>query len=289
MLRVTPTYTHDRFFVQGQAELVGNMCQVASSINTVCNEGTFTTDDLWIRFGQWNSWDVKVGRFEGWEVYHLGMGMDRYSFERAGAGMFGVDTNTTPRLEAPTLYGANFMQDRPTEGLAAGYAALHLYPGDHLRIELLAKLSTDNALNDNATGDLPSTTLGGRPTIIYDLGWLKFKIAGEYQKRTPITQGIMPGMTPGGKVDAVVERDQKGAGASLQFVLAPVVEFGVNGAIATQLLKNGFGQKTPEGSFKTISVGGFANFRLAELVLFGVGVNWTSQTDEFLATGQHGQ
>ncbi|MES1166278.1 MAG: hypothetical protein ABUR63_10995, partial [Verrucomicrobiota bacterium] len=77
--------------------------------------------------------------------------------------------------------------------------------------------------------------------------------------------------------------DQKGAGASLQFVLAPVVEFGVNGAIATQLLKGGFGQKTPEGSFKTISVGGFANFRLTDLMLLGLGINYTSQTDDYLA------
>jgi len=284
VLRVTPTYTHDRFFLQGQAELVGNMCQVASPTNVVCNEGTFSTDDLWIRFGSWNSWDIKVGRFEGWEVYHLGMGMDQYSFERLGAGMFNIDTNTNPKLDAPVLYGVSFMHDRPAEGLAAGYAALHLYPGDHLRIELLAKLATDNVINDNSTADLPSTTLGARPVIIYDLGWLKFKVGAEYQKRTPLTQGIMPGV-PGGKVDAVAERDQKGAGASLQFVFSPFVEFGVNGAIGSQLLKSGFGSKVPEGSFSTRSVGGFANFRLTDLTLLGVGVNFTSQTDDFLAMG----
>ena len=90
VLRVTPTYVRGRFFVQGQAELVGNLCQTASAANTVCNAGTFTTDDLWIRVGQWNLWDLKVGRFEGWEVYHLGMGMDPYTFERMGAGMFGA-------------------------------------------------------------------------------------------------------------------------------------------------------------------------------------------------------
>jgi hypothetical protein len=282
VLRVTPTYTADRFFVQGQAELVGNLCQTASVVNVSCNEGTFTTDDLWIRVGQWNRWDLKVGRFEGWEVYHLGMGMDPYTFERMGAGMFGVDSNTTPKLEAPTLYGVNFMHDRPAEGLAAGYVALHLYPSEHLRFELLGKLSTDNVLNDNSTGDVASTTLGGRPTAILDLGWLKFKIGGEYQKRTPITQGIMPG-TPGGKIDAVAERDQRGASASLQFVFAPVVEFGVNAAIGSQLLKSGFGIKVPEGSFTTRSLGGFANIRFTDLLLFGVGVNWTTQTDDFLA------
>ena len=59
VLRATPAYVHDRLFVQGDVGLVGNLCQAA---NSVClNAGTFTTDDLWIRFGEWNRWDVKVG------------------------------------------------------------------------------------------------------------------------------------------------------------------------------------------------------------------------------------
>lgn len=81
-LRVTPAYVHGRFFIQGQVELVGNLCQTANVTNVVCNAGTFTTDDLWIRVGEWNRWDLKLGRFEAWEVYHLGMGMDPYTFER---------------------------------------------------------------------------------------------------------------------------------------------------------------------------------------------------------------
>jgi hypothetical protein len=284
LLRLTPAYVRGRFFLQGQVELVGNTCQAA---NNVClNTGTFSTDDLWVRLGEWNRWDVKVGRFEAWEVYHLGMGMDPYSLERLGAGMFGVDTLTTPRLEAPSFYGVNYLHDRPSEGLAVGYAALHLYPSDWFRLELLAKLGNDNYRVDNSTGTTPFNYIGGRPTAVVDVGWLKLKVAGEYEQRTPTTQTVQPG-TPPEKKDPVARRVQKGVGASLQFVVDPVIEFGVNAALGNQHDTNPFGMEVPENSFTTKSVGSFANVRLADLWLAGIGINWTTQTDLFLATGSN--
>ena len=96
LLRLTPAYVSGRMFAQAQVDLVGNLCQVMTPI--CLSAGTFTTDDLFIRFGAWNAWDVKVGRFRAWEVYHTGMGMELYTLERLGAGMFGVDTFTTPKL-----------------------------------------------------------------------------------------------------------------------------------------------------------------------------------------------
>jgi len=278
LLRLTPAYVRGRFFLQSQLELVGNVCQ---SANNVClNTGTFTTDDLWIRLGEWNRWDVKVGRFEGWEVYHLGMGMDVNTVERLGAGMFGVDPLTTPRLEAPTLYGVNYLHDRPSEGFGLGYAAVHLYPTDSFRLEVLAKLGTDNFRADNSTGTTPFNYVGGRPTAIFDLGWLKFKVGGEYQQRTPTTQTVEPGLPPH-KKDAVAKHTQKGVGASLQFVFDPIVEFGFNAAIGVQRDTDPFARQVPENSFTTKSVGGFANVRLADLWLAGIGLDWTTQTDLF--------
>ena len=64
-------------------------------------------------------------------------------------------------------------------------------------------------------------------TPIFDVGWFKLRIAGEYQQRTPTTQTIEPGM-PGQKKDAVAKRVQKGVGASFQFMIDPVIEFGAN-------------------------------------------------------------
>jgi hypothetical protein len=282
VLRATPAYVNDGFFIQAQVELVGNVCQAA---NNVClNTGTFTTDDLWIRIGRWNSWDLKVGRFEAWEIYHVGMAMDPYTLERLGAGMFGVTSLADPAFEAPTFYGVTYLHDRPTDGLAVGYAAVHLYPTDFLRFELLGKLGSDNFRADNSTGGTPTNYLGARPVAILDFGWLKFKVGAEYQKITPTTQNIQPG-TPGMKVDAVAERKQKGLGATLQFVIDPIIEFGVSGAIGTQKDQNAFAQEVPQNSFTTTSVGGFVDFRLADLWLAGLGVNWTAQTDKFVAAG----
>jgi hypothetical protein len=284
LLRVTPAYVHDGFFIQGQAELVGNLCQTANVANTVCNNGTFTTDDLWIRVGQWNLWDVKVGRFEGWEVYHLGMGLDPNTLERMGAGMFGTNNPTT--LEAPSFYGVNTLHDRPTDGLGVAYAALHAYPLEYLRFELLGKLGIDNYRGDRSTGDPSSTYFGGRPTAILDLGWLKFKIGAEYQKRTPVTQTLDGGQ----KKDPVEELVRKGAGASVQFVIDPGVEFGLNAAIGKQSYTTATANviATPEDwgkSYTTKSLGGFANLRFADGWLAGWGANWTTQLDAYLATG----
>ena len=286
VLRVTPAYVHDRFFIQGQAELVGNLCQTASTTNTVCNTGTFTTDDLWIRVGEWNRWDVKVGRFEGWEVYHLGMGMESYTFERLGAGMFGtvsVLNPPNPALEVPSLYAVNYLHDRPTNGLAVGAAALHLYFTDFLRFELLAKLGADNYQKNSATGTKESYTyLGGRPTAILDMGWFKFKIGAEYQKGKPVMQPVDV------KKDPVESLVQKGIGGSVQFILDPTVECGLNAAIGRQdRLDTMANENPPQDSYTTKSVGGFANLRVADGWLVGIGANWTTQLDEFLKTGSN--
>ena len=285
LLRVTPAYVHGGFFIQAQAELVGNLCQTASVVNTVCNNGTFTTDDLWIGFGQRYLWDVKVGRFEGWEVYHVGMGLDTNTLERMGAGMFGVDSGTG--LEAPSFYGVNYLHDRPTDGLAVEHAALHVYPLENLRFELLAKLGTDNYRSDQTTGNTPSTYLGGRPTAIFDIGWFKFKLGAEYQERTPVLQTLD---ASGQKKDPVEKLVQKGAGASVQFVIDPMVEFGLNAAIGKQSYTDTTGGNfaKPEDlrrSYTNKSLGGFANLRLADGWLAGVGANWTTQLDEYMATG----
>jgi hypothetical protein len=289
VLRVTPAYVHGNLFVQGQAELVGNLCQTASILNTVCNTGTFTTDDLWIRVGQWNLWDVKVGRFEGWEIYHLGMGLDRYTLERMGARMFGADSPASPRLEAPAYYGVSYLQDRPTDGLAVGYAALHAYLLENLRVELLGKLGTDNYVSDNSTGDTPSSYLGGRFAAIFDMGWFKVKAGGEYQKRTPTTQLI--DVQTAGKKDPVEKLIQKGAGASALFVFDPIIEFGLSAAIGKQSYTdasgNAFGSaETLARSYTTKSVGGFANVRWWGW-LVGAGANWTTQEDGYRADGSN--
>jgi hypothetical protein len=284
LLRVTPAYVSGRLFVQGQVELVGNLCQAEANAAQTCNyAGTFTTDDLWIRVGQFNLWDLKVGRFEGWEVYHLGMGMDPNTYERVGATMSGLQSEKTV-LEAPSAYALNSLHDRPTDGQAVAYSALHFYPLEFLRAELLFKLGNNKFRLDNLDSAGTSYNYYGlRPSAIFDAGWIKFKVGAEYQKRTATTQ-TLPAGVPVVKKDPVEDRVDKGIGASLQFVVDPLVEFGLNAAIGTRHETNVMAIEIPEGSFTRISAGGFANLRFADGWLAGVGGNWTLMTNSVKAT-----
>jgi hypothetical protein len=274
VLRVTPTYTNGQFFIQAQVELVGNQCQQAGSgSGSLCQTfGTFDTDDLWFRIGRWNLWDLKVGRFEAWELYHTGMGLDINTMERQGA--FLAKTLAGANIQAaPTFYAMNYMHDRPSSGLGIGYVALHAYPTDKLRFELLGELGTTDS---SGQGD---NYLGTRPSAIVDLGWFKLKAGYEYEKRTRSEQQLNASTQT--KDDSPYRRTRKGFGGSLQFVIDPIVEFGFNGARGTVFETDDSGSPKGAGSYTTTSVGGFANLRLAKLWLLGVGANWTAQTDSF--------
>ncbi len=129
--------------------------------------GGADTDDLWLRIGQWNIWDFQVGRFEGWEVFHLGMGLDQNTFERQGAD--GIYESGAYPIQ---FYGLTDNQFRPPG--AAGNMAVHYYPFRFLRFELLGTV-----------GSLGSTPiLATRPVAILDFGWLKLKGGVEYQRLT---------------------------------------------------------------------------------------------------------
>jgi hypothetical protein len=282
VLRVTPTYVSGRFFIQAQAELVGNGCQ--STGTTTCDQknlGTVDTDDLWLRVGHWNVWDVKVGRFEGWELYHTGMGLDVNTLERLGPKS---EEQPGPKLgdgnpmEPPDYYGVTFMHDRP-RGLGLGYLAAHLYPMSILRFEMLGEIGT------TSLGTGASNYLGGRPSAILDLGWLKLKAGAEYQSVTAQNQRMVTD-----KVTLVQSKGtdhtgttNKGLGAAVQCVFDPYVEFGANIGYGDSTSRNADGNVLATGSYTKASLGGFANAHLGrrgsvlEDLMLGGGANWTTQ------------
>jgi len=134
VFRVTPTYSlGNGWFIQGQAEMVATENQTITRSDT----GGADTDDLWLRIGQWNKWDFTLGRFEGWEVFHLGMGLDLNTFERDGAIGPGDPGNGTGLK--PVFYGLTDNQYRPAG--ATGNAAVHYYPTRYLRFEMLVAVS----------------------------------------------------------------------------------------------------------------------------------------------------
>jgi len=243
VLRVTPAYTtKEGYFVQAQTELVANGNQY---LDTSTSNNMGGVDDVWARAGKWDTFDITVGRFQGWEVYHYGMGLDLNTLERLGAQH--PDQTTAP----PQIYGASFYWDRP-DGGAGNYAA-HFYPTDYLRFELLGQIGTSGSSNMR----------GVRPTAILDLGYVKVKGAWEY------------GITKNQKDGAQDHTRQNGFGGSVQFVLDPYIEGGINAAIGYVDYWNGTGQPDTSKSTTTSSIGGFLNGRVVGPLMLGVGVNQT--------------
>ena len=250
LLRVTPTYAFADWFVQGQVELVGteNQSQDRSQLGPAAAD----TDDLWLRIGQWNRWDFQVGRFEGWEVFHLGMGLDQNSFERQGAIGQG-----DPGVK---YYGLTDNQFRP-DG-AAGNMAVHYYPLPILRFEALGTVGS------TADG---RPLVATRPVGIIDLGWLKLKGGVEYQRVTAQVASQQSLTT------------SKGVGGSVQFVFEPHIEFGLNAAQGTVVDIDQQGLPNKAGSFTRTSYGFFSNVSNGSErypLMFGVGGLFTRDVDQ---------
>jgi hypothetical protein len=249
LLRVTPTYTFNRdYFIQSQVELVGTGDQTISRSDV----GGADTDDLWLRMGRWNAWDVQVGRFEGWEVFHLGMGLDQNTFERKGAVGIGESNYNIG------FYGLTDNQFRP-QG-AAGNLAFHYYPTRQLRFELLGM-----------AGSLSGPAYAARPVAILDLGWIKLKLGTEYQH------------IGGQQASDATDITSKGVGGAVQFVFAPHLELGLNAAQGTVWSIDSNQKLNPRGSYTRTSVGGFLNLSNGDRrhpLLFGVGSLFTRNVDQ---------
>jgi hypothetical protein len=248
LLRVTPTYSFTDWFVQGQVELVGTEDQSASRESS---GGAADTDDLWLRIGQWNKWDFQVGRFEGWEVFHLGMGLDQLTFERQGA--IGRED------PAVAYYGLTDNEFRPA--YIAGNMALHYYPLPFLRFEGLATVGSG----------LSGPEIATRPVGILDFGWLKLKGGVEYSRQTDQVPSQQDKLT------------KRGVGGAVQFVFDPHIEFGLNVAQGTivSIDPNGLPQKASD--YTRTSLGGFANVSNGSArhpLIFGVGGMFTRWVDQ---------
>ena len=238
LLRATPTYSNGDWFAQAQGELL-------AWSNAVKGDLPIDVDDAWLKFGRWDKWDVQVGRYEAWEVFHKGMGLERDTLEDQGA----FDERDTTRVRIYEVNYAFYRQD------GFGQAAFHYYPLKQLRFELGTVFGNESGLN----------ALGARPVAILDLGWMKFKIGGEYRK---------------GKdrdVKGKREDTQRGMGASLMFIAFPWFEGGINAAygVIDRIGQNGLVDE--KGSPTTASIGAFANVAPWGKLVLGVGADYTDQ------------
>ena len=236
--RVSPVYNHgDGYFLQSNIEFIAISEQDHAVTNYV------DVDEAWVRFGRWKQFDITVGRTQGFEVYHFGMGLDLNTYERQGA----VSRSNTP----PPPYALTELWDR---GVSNGAVAAHWYGPDWLRLEMLLRFG----LSGNGTD------VGIRPVGVLDFGWVKLK-AG-YERR------LQPALL--NTSDARVET--QGLGANLQFVFAPWVEFGGGAAHRVVDAFEDDGAPRPGASTTTLTYGGFLNVRpYFENWMVGVGYHFT--------------
>jgi hypothetical protein len=250
VLRFTPTWSDGTYFIQGQAELVANKDQSQSQPYTV------DTDDVWIRAGQWKSWDVQFGRYQGWEVYHFGMGLDLYTLERNGA----IDT----QYSVPSIYGVTYAFYRPA---GVGQGALHLYPTDFFRMELGTQFGNEFGENTLAVRPVGILDFGPKPEDTGTTVRVRIKAGAEWKNLS-------------GQADAARDyTNQRGGGGAVQLVVDPRFECGVNGAygLVDHVAQDGTVDET--GSYTTYSLGGFANVRIVGDLMAGAGFNYTRLED----------
>lgn len=263
VLRVTPTYVSGTWFVQAQAEVVANSNQYNYQGTNGAIDGVVAADDVWIRTGDLQSWDVTVGRFQAFDVYPLGMGLDLNTYERLGA----YDPVSSGGPNGPSavnqLYAADFMLYRPAFP-KVGNAALHLYPTRFFRIELLSQFGNNGSRN----------IVGGRPAVIFDVGWLKLRGALEYLYQWAIDSDPK----------AVDTHKDRGGAVSAQVVFAPFVEAGLNFGYAVSDVSDAHSHGANLGSSgNKLSAGGFIDIaplpRVLPNLLIGGGGNYTTFHD----------
>jgi len=239
MLQATPTHNAGAFFFKANAQLLAH-------VDEIDGDQHIDTDDAWGKFGVWDCWDIQVGRYEAWEVYHKGQGLERDTLEDLGA------------FDGPDIYEINYAFYRQ-DGF--GQAALHYYPTEWARFELGTVFGSEVGFN----------SVGVRPVGILDLGRIKVKVAGEWRKLDNQEEGKKQ------------EEEKRGFGGSVQaFFDEPgssfPVQLGLNGAFGLVDKIDPFGKVDERGSVDTMSVGGFVNLGLWSSSL-GLGVNYTDQGD----------
>jgi hypothetical protein len=237
-LRTSAVYNHgNNWFIQSNTEFVANTEQNNSTTNYV------DVDDAYLRVGKWKKFDITVGRLQGFEVYHFGMGLDLNTYERLGAASFSK-TPVTP-------YALDNLWDR---GVNNGAIAAHLYLPQWLRLEFLTRFG--------ASGQ--GKQIGIRPVAVLDFGFVKLK--GGYERN--LASSLFEGN------QARIET--QGVAGELQFILPPWVEFGGGLARRTEDAFEQDGSVRSAASHTTTTAGGFVNVRpYLKDVLVGLGYHHT--------------
>ncbi len=228
-------------------------------------------DDVYFQVGRRSTWDFKLGRFESWDVYHKGLGFDKYTLDDTGAlrqptfdtQLFGVD-----------MYEVNAIYWREM----AGKAALHVYPLDVLGFELVGLWGSERTTNH----------IGARLAADLNLKFLRVTAGAEYRKRDPSVE--VTSLGPNGEqvpCDKCSDRTQLGFGGGAVVSLGPV-ELAANAAkLDVTAYKTDGSAEDLAGTTDITTFGGYLQLDPGKLLLdrsliVGVGAN---RTESVIANG----
>jgi hypothetical protein len=223
-------------------------------------------DDVFAQVGKDNVWDLKLGRFRMWRVYHRGLGFDLFTLEDAGACVqnpCSADAGTF----GPRMYEVNFIYDRETPG----HAAVHVYPTEWSGLELSAVYGQAGVSNH----------IGVRAAAMIHFDFLRVMGAAELRTTRPREEASsMDGMGNTTQCDKCGVSQRTGYGGGIELTLPPF-EAGINAALgATDVYTVTAGAFDEGGSNDTRSFGGYAELDVGSLafdqgLILGFGLNRT--------------
>lgn len=228
------------------------------------NRYQVNADDVYVQAGRRKTWDLKLGRFESWSVYHKGLGFDVYTLDDTGALR---EPNFDTQLFGVDMYEVNAIYWREM----AGKAAIHVYPLEVLGFELVGLYGSERTTNH----------LGARAAADLNLKFLRVTAAAEYRKREPSEEIKTLDPSSGVEVpcDKCSDRTLIGFGGGAIASLGPV-ELGLNGAKSNTTNYQTNGQDDLAGSNSITTFGGYFQVDPGKLLLersliVGVGMNRT--------------
>jgi hypothetical protein len=232
-------------------------------------------DDVYGQVGKKGLWDLKLGRFQSWRVYHKGSGFDLYTIEDQGAC---TSLSSSCSLESgsfgPHTYEVNYNYYREP----AGKAAVHIYPTPWSGIELLGLMGNSDGPN----------LLGGRAAALVHFPYVRASAAVEYRATRPPKENAAACPKCGNVSDSI------GFGGGVELTIKPVA-IGLNGAqgkytsynVTTGVLDNDASStRTSLGGYAEVDVGSLA---IERSLILGFGLNRTEVLDKVDNFEQHYQ
>lgn len=224
-------------------------------------------DDVFAQLGKDQVWDLKIGRFRTWRVYHKGLGFDLFTLEDAGACVqnpCSADAGTF----GPHTYEVNFIYDRET----SGHGALHVYPTEWSGLELSAVYGQAGVSNH----------IGVRAAAMVHFDFLRVMGAAELRTSRPREEASSMDSSGGGttECDKCGVSQRSGYGGGIELTLPPF-EAGVSAALgATDIYTVTTGAFDEGGSNDTRSFGGYAELDVGTILfdqglIVGFGLNRT--------------